>query len=671
MGINFVDVSDVTWQSEAMLVTIAQINDRQSAEFVKSQALSAPSDDALDLWRQARSLDPSNASIISHYAVHLLDLGSYEAVVTLLMPVLEKQPRHLHLVNLLGVGLFRLKAFEEAVSLFSYCLHLEPTYPNVVNSLRDARASLSEQVALDETLTRAVRQIVENGRATSRPTLSVCMIVKDESEFIDGAVKSVRDVADEVIVVDTGSSDDTVILARAAGAEVHFFDWVGDFSKARNASLTHATGDWILVLDADERLKPESRVSLRAVIEAHHNDDDFTVFCVQIKNYTRGGDYQNDGFSGRLFRNVPALRFSGKVHEEVGRDFGTDYRLDIVFDHYGADPQVMLEKGKDDRNLKLLELKLEESPEDLITWFYVASQHWVATRVATARHAFEKVIELYEQDPGQYGVSMVQIPIAYSYVGLIRTQMLDAQYREAARTSDKALQSVLGNPDLLFQAGLAYLYVARHDDAIDALRTCLNTSITGVGRIGMHDPSIQAWRAQKMLGDVYFAQGNEARAYEVYDAVADLVPMQDDDYVVMLARLVELSSTMGEFAKLHRYAVNYISIKPGEIEVIEQVAMRLMSASAGSADALDFLNELHSTVPTLVDSVGFVVMVGKFLQGDNQEQESIAWYARGVELGEDSAAFWLNFGQLLMKFDEFESAQEAFARAQQLMDGSG
>ncbi len=670
MGINFVDVCAVTWQSAFMLVSIAHINDRQSAEFVKSQALSASSDIALELWPRARALDPTNTSIVSHYAVALLDSGSFDLVVSLLIPVLQAQPRHLHLVNLLGVALFRLESFREAASLFNYCLYLEPTYPNASDSLRDSKASFRSHVGQDAPIGHAVAQLIELGRSRPKPTLSVCMIVKDESEFIEDAIGSVRDIADEVIVVDTGSSDDTVDLARAAGADVRFFDWIGDFSKARNASLSHATGDWILVLDADERLRQESRVSLRGVIEAHQNDQEYTVFCVQIKNYTRGGEYQNDGFSGRLFRIAPELRFVGKVHEQVGRDFGTDYRLDIVFDHFGADPQVMLEKGKDDRNLKLLELKLEESPDDLVTWFYVASQHWVGARVGAARKAFRKVTELYEQDPGQYGMSMVHIPIAYSYVGLMRTQMLEFRYEDAARTADKALQFVVGNPDLLFQAGLSFLYVERYEDAVSVLRSCLNTSIAGVARIGMHDPSIQAWRAQKILGDVYFAQGNELRAFEVYDAVAELVPTDDDDYVVMLARLVELSSSAGKLQALHRYAIAYVSHKPAEVDVIEQVAMRFMSAPAGQTLAIRFLDELHSTVPPLVDSLRFVVLVGKFLQGDGQEEASIAWYARGAELGEDSPAFWLNFGQLLMKFDEFEPAQEAFARAQALMGDS-
>ena len=98
--------------------------------------------------------------------------------------------------------------------------------------------------------------------------------------------------------------------------------------------------------------------------------------------------------------------------------------------------------------------------------------------------------------------------------------------------------------------------------------------------------------------------------------------------------------------------------------------MRLLAEADGRSRALAFVDDLHSTLPTLVDSVRFVVLVGKLLQGDGQEQASIAWYAKGAELGENSPDFWLNFGQLLMKFNEFETAQEAFARAQALIDDS-
>ncbi|MGB0646578.1 MAG: glycosyltransferase [Bradymonadia bacterium] len=654
-----------------MVVSIAEIHDRQSAEYVKTAALSLSKAHAIEHWAQAISLDPTNNAIVSHYAVALLDMGDFQGVVDLVVPALRAQPRNLHLVNLLGVAFFRLNAYDIAARLFEYCLLLEPSYPNVEQSLRDAKRQRESRCEVAPHLSALVDEIVRAGGQKHRPSLSVCMIVKNEEEFISGAIQSVIDIADEVIVVDTGSSDKTVELATQAGATVHFFDWVGDFSAARNASLSHATTDWILVLDADERLTPASAVSLRAVIEAHQDDEDFTVFCVQVKNYTRAGEFQNDGFSGRVFRNDPALRFSGKVHEEVGRDFGTDYRLDIVFEHYGADPDVMIEKGKDERNLRLLELKLEEDPDDLVTWFYVASQHWVAHRISSAREAFERVVELFEQDPSRYGMSVVQIPVAYSYVGLVRTQMLEMRYESASVTADSALNAIHNNPDLLFQAGLAFLYAERLLDAINVLEECLKTPVAGVTRIGMHDPSIHEWRAKKMLADAYFAHGDEAQAYALYTSVKNSVPAEDEDYIVMLARLVELSSSVGQVEELFAHSLAYFERRPEEIEVMEQVVLRLMSGIAHRGLAIDLLNQLHTLIPTLTDHLGFVLMVGKVLQGVGQEQDALGWYARAAELGEDDPSFWMNFGQLLFKFDEFEAAEQAFERANTLIGAQG
>ncbi len=84
--------------------------------------------------------------------------------------------------------------------------------------------------------------------------VSLCMIAKDEQEHISGCLESVRGLVDEIIVVDTGSADRTKETARSCGAKVFSFPWTGNFAEARNESLRHATGDWIIFLDADERL---------------------------------------------------------------------------------------------------------------------------------------------------------------------------------------------------------------------------------------------------------------------------------------------------------------------------------------------------------------------------------------------------------------------------------
>ena len=96
--------------------------------------------------------------------------------------------------------------------------------------------------------------------------LSLSMIVRDEAAQIEDCLRSVQDFVDEMVVVDTGSTDNTVTLAQAMGARVERIDWPGDFAPARNQALQWVSGDWVLVLDADERLRPEAVAPLRALM---------------------------------------------------------------------------------------------------------------------------------------------------------------------------------------------------------------------------------------------------------------------------------------------------------------------------------------------------------------------------------------------------------------------
>ena len=99
-----------------------------------------------------------------------------------------------------------------------------------------------------------------------RNTLSLCMIARDEASFLERCLASAAPHVDEIIVVDTGSTDGTVRVARAAGAEVSEFEWVDDFAEARNASLRAASGDWILLLDCDEVIAERDWSALRDAV---------------------------------------------------------------------------------------------------------------------------------------------------------------------------------------------------------------------------------------------------------------------------------------------------------------------------------------------------------------------------------------------------------------------
>jgi len=193
---------------------------------------------------------------------------------------------------------------------------------------------------------------IKEFRARRKGSISVCMIVRDEEEFVGEALRSVKDLADEMIVVDTGSKDATILEAEKDGAKVYEIEWSGDFSEARNAALARATKEWILVLDADEAVARVDHERIRSLVR--HGDD--AAFVFEQRTYTsastvpglkpvsgadgmaRGGAYFTDR-QIRLFRNHSAIRYACEIHESVEESLMTAGIpvLDggIVVHHYG------------------------------------------------------------------------------------------------------------------------------------------------------------------------------------------------------------------------------------------------------------------------------------------------------------------------------------------------
>ena len=212
--------------------------------------------------------------------------------------------------------------------------------------------------------------------ATQR--LSVTMIVRNEEAMLPDALASVRDVADEIVVVDTGSTDDTIAIARAAGAKVVEFAWTGSFADARNASLDHATGDWVLCIDADERLEDGHGPALRRALARM----ELAAQRVDVLNLTGepGMSAPLTASSLRLWQHSPQVRWEGAVHEQVvglpredASRFG-DSGVRIV--HHGYRADVIESAGKRDRNLELLLAEAQGAgADDPFVAFNVGSEY--------------------------------------------------------------------------------------------------------------------------------------------------------------------------------------------------------------------------------------------------------------------------------------------------------
>ncbi|MGB3310626.1 MAG: tetratricopeptide repeat protein [Nodosilinea sp.] len=211
--------------------------------------------------------------------------------------------------------------------------------------------------------------------------ISLCMIVKDEAASLAHTLASVQGslgetIVGETIVVDTGSTDDTVAIARAHGAKVYSFDWVNDFAAARNESLRHATGDWVLVLDADEVLLPATAQVIQALDQGQPlgNMAAENVLAVNLLRQELGSPQAPYTLITRFFRRLPNLTFKRPYHETVDDSIAALQAqnprwqvitlAEVALHHTGYDPAVVVQRGKFDRARTIMEAYLADHPND-------------------------------------------------------------------------------------------------------------------------------------------------------------------------------------------------------------------------------------------------------------------------------------------------------------------
>lgn len=195
------------------------------------------------------------------------------------------------------------------------------------------------------------------------PKLTLSMIVKNEEKYLRECLLSIKDVVDEIVLIDTGSSDNTIKIAEEFGAKIYSFTWINDFSAARNFALGKSTGDWILYLDADERLDYNSISEIKKNMESKAL---LACYCT-ITSYDSEGSRDNSIRYPRFFANSPEIKFTGKVHEQIEPSLVQNkYHLsnsNILIHHIGYNISKEEKNKKAKRNLSILldEYNLQKS----------------------------------------------------------------------------------------------------------------------------------------------------------------------------------------------------------------------------------------------------------------------------------------------------------------------
>ncbi len=283
------------------------------------------------------------------------------------------------------------------------------------------------------------------------PCLSVCMIARNEAGTIAHALASVTGIADELIVVDTGSTDRTEAMACAAGADVFRFAWCGDFATARNASLERARGDWVLVLDADEALDAGTGRQIPRLLETGAD-----AFTVVMRNLSPPGELLQhvDMPITRLFRNRRAFRFEHPIHEQIRpaieRAGGTVHSSDVLVRHFGYAVSGEVTEARRSRNLALLEDALRVSPEDAYLHYQLGATYKSAGQADRAAFHLQRALALDNNS---------LLPEARSIVcqKLAQLALARSASGEALRFAKHSLMHVPNNTLSMYVAALASL----------------------------------------------------------------------------------------------------------------------------------------------------------------------------------------------------------------------
>ncbi|WP_163852955.1 glycosyltransferase family 2 protein [Paenibacillus elgii] len=268
--------------------------------------------------------------------------------------------------------------------------------------------------------------------------LSLCMIVKNEEKTLRRCLESVKDIVDEIIIVDTGSTDTTKAIASEYTSLVFDFEWINDFAAARNESIRRATGRWILWLDADEYIQKEQNGQLRHYLSHLDHPSNATGIVLPILSYIGATEVESNSFvesnSVRIFLNHHNLFFKGAIHEQVSSNGDPIRYINHAFYiyHTGYTNQVNQEKNKSTRNLQIFEeLQRKNQLNSPYDFFTLANEY-------SKIKDYRKALYYYEKSHRKCKENNYWIPHCFDRMIIIYNEL--KRYKEAFEITEVCLK---------------------------------------------------------------------------------------------------------------------------------------------------------------------------------------------------------------------------------------
>jgi len=349
--------------------------------------------------------------------------------------------------------------------------------------------------------------------------VSLCMIVKNEERVLDRCLSSIAHLVDEVIIVDTGSTDKTKEIASKYTAKVFDFEWINDFSAARNYAAKQATGDWILVLDADEYIDEENyQEFLNGLME---DNGQYDTYGIKILNFTGiYGEKLVQNYHDRVYKNNGKIAYYRAIHEQlkgVDEEAVNGGIAKLLVFHSGYMNQIVEEKGKNERNKDLIDKEMQES-NNAFDYFNLGNEFYSQGKYEEALKAYTNAYNL----KSSYQLSWV----ASTVIQIISVLIQLKRYNDAINVIDDSIELYPGSFEMVFLKGEISYVRGQYDDAKYYFEEILNNSDKYNHTILR--PDLKDQMPHRRLGDIYNYEKVYDKAIYHYMSVLNINKLDSD-----------------------------------------------------------------------------------------------------------------------------------------------
>jgi GT2 family glycosyltransferase/tetratricopeptide (TPR) repeat protein/2-polyprenyl-3-methyl-5-hydroxy-6-metoxy-1,4-benzoquinol methylase len=515
--------------------------------------------------------------------------------------------------------------------------------------------------------------------------LSLCMIVRDNAGTIEACLRSIRPWVDEMVVVDTGSKDDTPRIAERLGARVFHFPWCDSFSAARNESLRHARGRWAFWMDSDDTIDEANGRKLRELITPDPGQG-VLGFVMQVHCPGPGEEGELDVTvvdHVKLFRNLPHLRFTGRIHEQVlpalRRSGGEAAWTEVFVVHSGYDHSPEGQERKKQRDLHLLELELREQPNHPFTLFNLGMTY-------ADIGEYEKAVDFLQRSLRHSGEGESHLRKAYAL--LVYCQARLGQREAAGATCEQGLRLFPEDEELRFRRGILLHEAGHLEESVRAYQGLLEGR-RGERHFSSVDRAICGYKARQNLALVYADLGDLGAAEAEWRQVVAEVPQyrpgwrglgdvllrqgKADEAEGLAERLLgesrlrveglmlqgRAAAARGDFAGARKSFQEAVTLSPQDPEA-RQAQCRFLFEHGDPGEAAEALRELVRLEP---GDPAALHNLGTACRRLGRHAEAADAYRQSLRLRPDAPGTLLHLGYALRDSGQAQEAGEAFEQA--------